>query len=93
MISAVGVIDGSELRHVAVRPDLQSCGYGRAFVSFLVNEIMRRGEKNVKLWVVKGNFAKKLYDSLGFREKSLYHFVNKYYRPDSRLKTPPTEDI
>lgn len=30
-IVAVGVIDGSELSHVSVRPDLQSRGYGRAF--------------------------------------------------------------
>lgn len=92
-IVAVGVIDGSELHHVAVRSDIQSHGYGGAFVSFLVNEIMRRGEKNVKLWVVKGNPAKKLYERLGFHEKSLYHLVVKYYKPDSRLSRPPNEDI
>jgi ribosomal protein S18 acetylase RimI-like enzyme len=88
-IVAVGVIGGSELCHVSVRPELQSRGYGRAFVSFLVNEIMRRGEKIVKLGVVKGNPAKKLYESLGFKEKSLYHWVTKYYKPDTRLSRPP----
>jgi GNAT superfamily N-acetyltransferase len=91
-IVAVGGIAGNEVHPVAVRTDLQSRGYGRAFVSFLVNEIMRRDEKIVKLWVVKGNPAKKLYDRLGFKEKSLYHFVTKYYRPDSRLSRPPNED-
>lgn len=88
---AVGVIEGNELHHVSVRTDRQSRGYGRAFVSFLVNEIMRRGEKTVKLGVVQGNPAKKLYDSLGFKEESFYHFVVRYYRPDSRLSRPPAE--
>ncbi|KRF13469.1 hypothetical protein [Paenibacillus sp. Soil787] len=46
-ISEFGIFDGGELSHVSVRHDLQSRGYGRAFVSFLVNEIMRRCEKNV----------------------------------------------
>ncbi|GIN73796.1 N-acetyltransferase [Bacillus sp. J14TS2] len=92
-IAGVGVINGNELRHVAVRPKLQGRGYGRAFVSFLVNEIMRRGEKIVKLGVVKGNPAKKIYESLGFKEKSLNHWLTKYYKPDSRLSEPPNDDI
>ncbi|WIV21198.1 GNAT family N-acetyltransferase [Paenibacillus polygoni] len=89
-IVAVGIIDGSELSHVSVRPELQGRGYGRTFVTFLVNEIKRRGAKTVKLWVLKGNPAKKLYESLGFREKSLNHWVTKYYRPDTRLSRPPS---
>jgi ribosomal protein S18 acetylase RimI-like enzyme len=89
-IVAVGIIDGSELSHVSVHPNLQGRGYGRAFVSFLVNEILRRGAKNVKLAVVKGNPAKKLYKSLGFKEKTLNHWVTKYYRPDTRLSRPPS---
>ncbi|MCE5173327.1 GNAT family N-acetyltransferase [Paenibacillus profundus] len=92
-IVAVGIIDGSELSHVSVRHDLQSRGYGRAFVSFLVNEIMRRGEKIVKLGVVKGNPAKSLYERLGFKEKSIYHWLTKYYKPDTRLSRPPGENI
>ncbi|WP_199616369.1 GNAT family N-acetyltransferase [Paenibacillus alkalitolerans] len=92
-IVAVGIIDGCELSHVSVRPDLQSRGYGRAFVSFLVNEIIRRGEEIVKLGVVKGNPAKKLYESLGFKDKSLNHWVTKYYKPDSRLSRPPHEGM
>lgn len=89
-IVAVGIIDGNEISHVSVRPDLQSRGYGRAFVSFLINEIMRRGNKIVKLGVLKDNPAKKLYESLGFKEVSLNHFVTKYYKPDSRLSRPPS---
>ncbi|MGO4106438.1 GNAT family N-acetyltransferase [Paenibacillus sp. YAF4_2] len=92
-IVAVGVIGGNELRHVSVRPGLQSRGYGRAFVAYLVNEIIRRGEPIVKLGVGKGNFAKKLYESLGFRDKFLNHWVTRYYRLDSRLSRPPYEGM
>lgn len=90
-IAAVGIIDGFELSHVSVRPDLQSRGYGRAFISFLVNEIGRRGGEIVTLGVVKGNPAVKLYKSLGFKEKSLNHWVTKYYKLDTRLSRPPSE--
>lgn len=90
-IVAIGIIDGRELSHVSVRPDLQSRGYGRAFVSFLINEIIRRGGKTVTLGVVKGNPAIKLYKSLGFKEKSLTHLVTKYYKPDTRLSRPPSD--
>jgi ribosomal protein S18 acetylase RimI-like enzyme len=90
-IVAVGIIDGCELSHVSVRPDLQSRGYGRAFISFLVNEIIRRGRRIVTLGVVKGNPATKLYKSLGFKEKSLNHWVTKYYKRDTRLSRPPSD--
>lgn len=90
-IAAVGIIDGFELSHVSVRPDLQSRGYGRAFISFLVNEIVRRGGEIVTLGVVKGNPAIKLYKSLGFKEKSLNHWVTKYYKLDTRLSRPPSD--
>lgn len=89
---AIGVIDGNELRQVAVRPDMQSRGYGRAMVSFLVNEMINRGEKVINLEVVKGNPAKIMYESLGFEKKTLYHIVTKYYRPDSRISRPPGEN-
>lgn len=90
-IAAVGIIDGVELSHVSVRLDLQSRGYGRAFISFLVNEIVRRGWEIVTLGVVKGNPAIKLYKSLGFKAKSLNHWVTKYYKPDTRLSRPPSD--
>lgn len=90
-IAAVGIIDEFELSHVSVRLDLQSRGYGRAFISFLVNEIVRRGGEIVTLGVVKGNPAIELYKSLGFKAKSLNHWVTKYYKPDTRLSRPPSE--
>lgn len=88
-IVAVGVIDGPDVRHVAVRPDRQGRGYGRAMVSFLENEIMRRGESTVELWVVYGNPAQRLYERLGFKTVSLHHLLQRYYRPESRLSRPP----
>jgi ribosomal protein S18 acetylase RimI-like enzyme len=90
-IAAVGIIDGLELSHLSVRPDLQSRGYGRVFISFLVNEIVRRGAKIVTLGVVKGNPAIKLYKSLGFKEKALNHLVTKYYKLDTRLSRLPSD--
>ncbi|WP_158081850.1 GNAT family N-acetyltransferase [Paenibacillus selenitireducens] len=42
-------------------------GYGTAFVKFLINEIINRGEDKVILEVAKDNFAKRLYESLGFK--------------------------
>jgi len=92
-IAGIGIINGSELSHISVRPDLQSRGYGRAFISYLVNEIMRRGEKIVTLAVVKGNPAINLYKSIGFKEKSLNHWMTKYYRPDTRLSRPPSDIV
>jgi ribosomal protein S18 acetylase RimI-like enzyme len=87
------VIKGNELKNLAVRPDLQAKGFGRKFASFLINEIIRRGNKTVVLNVVNGNYAKKLYESLGFKEKTLFDHVLKFYRPDSRLHMLPDEYI
>lgn len=87
-IVAVGRIEGAELSIVAVRHDMQSRGYGKAFVSWLVNQIMARGADTVTLWVVAGNWAKRLYDALGFVEKAQYDFLVRYYRPDSRPSAP-----
>lgn len=88
IITAVGAIAGNELHLLAVRPDLQSRGYGSALASFLINEIIRRGESKVWLNCVVGNSAKHLYDSLGFRTIDIHHFYIKQYRPDSRMKAP-----
>ncbi|MBT2288506.1 hypothetical protein J7E73_05025 [Paenibacillus albidus] len=54
-------------------------------MEFLVNEINSRGEEKVSLDVAKGNFAKKLYESLGFKETDLFHYYVKYVRPETRL--------
>lgn len=91
-IIAVGLINGSELDQVTVRNDFQSKGYGRKFVSFLINEIISRGNKTVKLTVVEGNFAKDLYESLGFKVTKKYHCFQKYYKNDTRLSAPPANN-
>jgi GNAT superfamily N-acetyltransferase len=86
--AAVGVINRNELHLLAVRPDLQSHGYGRALASYMINEIIRRGEMTIKLECVVGNPVLCLYESMGFRIIDTYHFYNKFYRPDTRLKSP-----
>ncbi|WP_340009083.1 GNAT family N-acetyltransferase [Paenibacillus sp. FSL K6-0276] len=88
-IVAIGKIAGNKISIVAISIEHQSRGYGRAFVKFLVNEIIRKGEDKVTLEVVKGNFAKSLYESLGFKETEMYHNYIKYFRPDTRLSAPP----
>ncbi|MNB99697.1 ribosomal-protein-alanine N-acetyltransferase [compost metagenome] len=88
-IVAVGKIAGNKISMVAISIEHQSRGYGRSFVKFLINEIISRGEDKVILEVVKGNFAKALYESLGFKETEIYHNYIKYFRPDTRLSAPP----
>jgi mycothiol synthase len=68
---------GSEISSVSVRSDFQGHGIGRKFVKYLCNEIYRRGNPTVSLWCVVGNFARDLYDSLGFEEKYVMQFVRK----------------
>lgn len=88
-IVAIGKIDGPKICTVAIAIEHQSRGYGRALIKFLVNEILRRGEDKVILEVVKGNFAKALYEDLGFKETALHLSYVKYFRPDTRLSAPP----
>lgn len=91
-IIAVAKIGGNEIDLVSVRDDRQGKGYGRAFVSWLVNKVMERSGPTVTLWVVKGNFAQTLYEQLGFASTAAYHFLARYYRPDTRLSAPPEEE-
>lgn len=88
-IVATGEIEGNRIHRVTVSIEHQSRGYGRAFVKFLVNEIISRGEEKVILEVAKGNFAKTLYESLGFKETEYYHHYVKYFRTETRLSAPP----
>ncbi|MCC2685015.1 MAG: family acetyltransferase [Paenibacillaceae bacterium] len=67
----------NEISSISVRSDFQRRGIGRKFVKFLCNEIYRRGNPTVSLWCVVGNFARDLYDSLGFEEKYVMQFVRK----------------
>lgn len=76
-IAGHGHLEGNEIGSVSVRTDLQGQGIGKKFVMYLCNEIYNRGYKEVVLWCVIGNNARKLYDSLGFKELYIAEFACK----------------
>lgn len=76
-IAGHGHLEGNEIGSVSVKTDLQGHGIGKKFVMYLCNEIYNRGYKEVALWCVIGNNARKLYDSLGFRELYIAEFAYK----------------
>ncbi|MCQ6563510.1 GNAT family N-acetyltransferase [Paenibacillus mendelii] len=76
-IVAYSHISGHELSSISVRTDFQGLGIGRKFVMYLCNEIYQRGNAKVDLWCVVGNYARNLYDSLGFKEKYIKEFIRK----------------
>ncbi|NQX58065.1 GNAT family N-acetyltransferase [Paenibacillus qinlingensis] len=76
-IIAYSHLSGNVLSSISVRTDFQGHGIGRKFVIFLCNEIYQRGHNNVDLWCVAGNYARSLYDTLGFKEKYVTDFVQK----------------
>ena len=76
-IAGHGHLEGNEIGSISVRTDLQGQGIGKKFVMYLCNEIYNRGYKDVVLWCVVGNNARKLYDSLGFRELYIAEFACK----------------
>ena len=88
-IAAIGHIGGRHLYTLAVHRALQGRSYGRAMASFLVNEIMRRGEPAVELGVVQGNSAIRLYEALDFVVTQRLACMKRYYRPDSIPSKPP----
>ncbi len=76
-IIAYSHLSGNELSSISVRTDFQGRGIGRKFVMYLCNEIYQRGNTTVDLWCVVGNYARNLYDSLGFKEKYIMDFMGK----------------
>lgn len=88
-IIAVAVLFENTIEAIAVTPIFQSQGFGRSFISFLVNQLMARGAKSVQLWVDDGNEAKQLYELLGFNQLANYHFLYHRYRPETRPVGPP----
>lgn len=76
-VVAYSHIWGNELSSISVRTDLQGQGIGRKFAMYVCNEIYRRGHAYVNLWCVVGNYAKNLYDSLGFKEKYTMQYIRK----------------
>lgn len=69
-IAGVAHIVENELGSVAVAPELQRRGLGRAFVKTLCNRILSAGHASVVLYCVEGNGARRLYDALGFEVRS-----------------------
>ena len=61
-------IVGSEIGSVSVKTINQGLGIGRNFVKYISNKILEDGNEVVSLYCVVGNKAKRLYDSLGFKE-------------------------
>lgn len=87
--TAIGIVTSNEIYLLAVRPDLQSHGYGRIMASYLNNEIItKRNAEKIKICVLNGNPAKNLYERLGFREVEFTYSYVKYYKPDSRQIAP-----
>lgn len=87
--TAVGAINNNTVHLLAVRPDLQQRGYGEILLSYLINLIItKQNPEKVKIGVLDGNPAKKLYEKLGFREVTYKDEYIKYYRPDSRPEAP-----
>ncbi|WP_409340796.1 GNAT family N-acetyltransferase [Paenibacillus sp. MBLB4367] len=76
-IVAYSHLSGNEINSISVRTDFQGLGIGRKFVMYLCNEIYQRGSAEVDLWCVVGNYARNLYDSLGFKEKYIMEFMRK----------------
>lgn len=76
-VVAYSHISGNVLSSISVRSDLQGLGIGRKFTMYICNEIYQRGSGNVVLWCVVGNYARNLYDSLGFKEKYVTQYLRK----------------
>ena len=67
-IAGYGYLEGNEIESISIRSDLQGKGIGKKFIQYLCNELYNRGNKEIFLWCVVGNKARKLYDYLGFEE-------------------------
>lgn len=76
-IVARGLLSGNEIEGISVRADYQGRGIGKKFIMFLCNEILWRGYDTVKLWCVVGNYARHIYESLGFTEEYTAEFPRK----------------
>ena len=66
-IVGCGRICEDTLSFIAIKIARQGEGFGRGFVTFLTNRLLEKGE--ARLWCLVGNDkARKLYESLGYRE-------------------------
>lgn len=77
-LAAYAHLEGPEIGSVSVRPEMQGRGIGRKFVTYLISRLLSEGHREVSLWCVEGNVpARRLYDSLGFRETYRAAFARK----------------
>jgi len=68
---------GNDIGSISVDPQKQGQGIGRLFLKYLVNEIIGQGYASVLLACVVGNWAKRLYDSVGFVDLYDAEFATK----------------
>lgn len=59
---------GNEIGSISIKSQYQGQGIGRMFMKFVINKILDEGYKTASLYCVVGNWAKQLYDSLGFTD-------------------------
>lgn len=72
-------IEDNCIGSISIRKEYQGQGIGRSFMKFICNKILDEGYKEVFLYCVLGNIkAKRLYDSLNFKEVYTVEFATKY---------------
>lgn len=69
-------LDGHEIDKLAVAPEEEGKGYGKALLTAGVKRILKEQSEAV-LWVVQRNPAEKLYKGFGFQRKRLHCFYKK----------------
>lgn len=74
---AVVRLEAPEIDALAVDPACHRSGFGQILAIFAVNELMRRGHKEVSLWAVEGNPARFLYEKVGFESLRVHQFCQK----------------
>ena len=71
-------LDGNELDIICIKISHQGEGLGRNFLKYMINLMIDSGVKEPVLWCVVGNKkARKLYDSLGFKEVRITAYPEK----------------
>jgi ribosomal-protein-alanine N-acetyltransferase len=82
------VLDEVHLLNICIAPEYQSKGYGRAFISWLMNHARQSGTKTLYLEVRASNHAAiHLYEIMGFNELGLRpdYYPAKKGREDAQL--------
>ena len=79
-------LDEDELDILCIKIAYQGEGLGRNFLKYMINLMIDSGIKEPVLWCVVGNKkARKLYDSLGFKEVCVIAF------PEKKIDVKPEE--